>query len=158
MGSLTSAIAPIVQFGSSIASNIGSVAGFAQPFVNNAAQNRRDQAEINQLSRQINIKKAQNLLDYQATESARKSKLRAALASQRARFGGNGLDVDGGSSESVLNDLNAQSMIAGDENARSYALSNAALDEKLSNAQYLNLLDRQSRSQKTLLNALSDGF
>lgn len=154
MGSLTSAIAPIWDIGSSIASGVGSVASFVQPFVNDTAQNRRDAAELKGLETEVNAKKAQNLLDYQTTESARRAKLRAALATQRARFGGAGLDANDGSGEAVLGAMTDAADLERKGAEANLNAANAALDLKLSEAQKLNLLDRQSRTQKTILTAL----
>lgn len=154
MGTLSSAIAPILQIGSAV----GSVAGFVQPFAGNASKNARDKAEITYLTAATNAQKAQNLLRYNAAEDARRSKLRTSLAAQRAKYGGRGLDANDASPTSVLGAITADSAQEGAYNADELALNNTALDLKLAQSRQLNLLDRQSRTQKTLLNALSDGF
>lgn len=152
MGAFSSAIAPILQFGSTV----GSIASFAQPFVETQGRNASDKAEIKYLTAATNAQKAQNLLQYSAEEDARRSKLRAAIAAQRAKYGGRGLDANDATPMSVFGGMEADSAREGAYKADELELNNGALDLKLAQSKQLNLLERQSRTQKTLLNALTE--
>lgn len=111
-----------------------------------------------QLAANADAEKQKNLLDLKKSETARQSKLRAALSTQRANFGAQGVGAGSGSSEAVLQGIFEDSDIERQENAAETEAENKAIDSHLSTQTQLNLLQKQQLKQKSVLGILTDIF
>lgn len=140
---------------------MGAISSLASTVLS-ARQNAREVQAIDtrnqQLAAQAANEKQKNLLALQEKETTRVAKLKAALATQRADYGGSGVGSGAGSSEAVLSGISATSDIEGQQNRAATTLSNKSVDENLSYQTNLNLLQRQQLKQKAALNYLTNLF
>lgn len=117
-----------------------SAAMFALNLVNQQrqakAQERSAQAQANHEISQL--RQAQAIRDRQRREG-----LNRALATQRARFGAQGVGA-GGSARAVLDGLNAESTRAGADEASGVASRVADINANVLNLRRRNLLERQT--------------
>lgn len=154
MGTLTSAIAPVLNIGSAI----NSAAGFARTFVGAAQDRAEADLKYNQAQQDAAIQRQKNLVDLRNNETDRQAKLRKMVASQRAYYGGKGIGSGPGSSEAVLQGLFQESDVDRQQNQTDYNLQNAAINQNLAQSKQINLLQKQQIQQKTALSALTDLF
>lgn len=156
MGSLVSALGPILQVGSAI----GTVAGAVQPFIKNAQSQSHLKAANEQenqiLAQNISLQKEQNRLASLQAEETRRAALKRAMARQRAIFGARGSGDPSGSSEAVLLGQFQESDAERITRERSDALRDKALDQSLNQKRQSNLLEQEQQRQKNLLTSLSD--
>lgn len=153
MGSLSSVIVPIAEMG------VKTIASAGQYFVSNS-ERLRDLDNIKlknaQLSQNATAQKQSNLLTLQQKEADRLSRLRRAIATQRANFGSQGTGSVTGSSDSVFQGLNEASDIERQNNQSKTSLENAIIDQNLKNQTQLNLLQKQQLKQKAALGFITD--
>lgn len=154
MGTLTSALAPVLSIGSTLAGAVN----FAQPFIQKSNKNAESDLALRQLEQNTVLQKKQNLLSLQAAETDRREKLKRLVSAQRAAFGGGGVRSGAGSSEAVLQGLSEDSDITRQQNESQMQLDNAALDQRLAQQRQVNLLQKKQLQQKTFLNAFTDLF
>lgn len=156
MGSLVSALGPVLQVGSAL----GTVASVVQPFIKNAQSQSHAKAsgeqEIQALAQNVSLQKEQNRLASLQAEDTRRLALKRAMSRQKALFGARGTGDLSGSSEAVLlgqfQELDAERIAR----ERSDALRDKALDQSLSQRRQSNLLEQEQQRQKNLLSSLSD--
>lgn len=154
MGTLTSAIAPIMQIGSAI----NSAAGFAKTFVGASQDRAESDLKYQQSQQDAALQRQKNLVDLRNSETDRQAKLRKLVASQRAYYGGKGIGSGPGSSEAVLQGLFEGSDIDRQQNQTAYDLQNSAINQRLSQQKQINLLQKEQLREKTALSALTDLF
>ncbi len=153
MGSLSSVIAPIASFG------VKAITTAASQILPNldAYQNINNINEKNkQLAQNLALQRSSNLLSLQEKENDRVLKLRRAISTQRANFGGKGIGSAGGSAESVLQGLNEDSDVDRQINVTKYNLDNAGSDQNYHYQTQLNLLQKQQLKQKSALSFLTN--
>ena len=147
MGTLTSIIKPIAT-----------IAGFAKPFIGSAQRDSGYALAAQQAQQDAALKRQQNLLNYQSAETDRLQKLRRAIASQRARAGGQGIGDGQGSGEAVLQGINEASSIDQQQNKNNFDFANLGIGQNLNQQNNINLLQRQQLRQNTALGLLTDNF
>lgn len=156
MGSLVSALGPILQVGSAI----GTVASVAKPFIKNAQSESHEKVsgeqEIKALAQNVSLQKEQNLLASLQAEDARRLALKRAMSRQKALFGARGTGDLSGSSEAVLLGQFQESDAERITRERSDALRDKALDQSLNQKRQSNLLEQEQQRQKNLLSSISD--
>ncbi len=158
MGSLTSALAPIVQIGSALGTVANAAAPFYQDSVDRKNQKANNDLALKQAQANAAIQKEQNRLSAFQQEQDRKKALKNAMARQRAEFGGAGIGSAEGSSEAVLLGLFNESDEQRALRERITNLRNAALDLTPAQIQQRNLLQQtQSRTQDTI-NRITEYF
>jgi hypothetical protein len=104
-----------------------------------------------QLAANTNAEKQKIAADAAQAEEERKAALRRAVAKQRASFGSQGIGSSSGSSEAVLLGLFDESEDERKKREELDALKTAALDDKISQNQSLNLLQQQQLQEKQKL-------
>lgn len=153
MGSLSSVVAPIANIG------VKTIASAGQYFLSNS-ERLRDLDALNaknaQLKQSAALQKQSNLLALQQKETDRLSKLRHALSTQRANFGGKGIGSVTGSSDSVFQGLNETSDIERQNNRSKTIMDNTIIDQNLKHQTQLNLLQKQQLKQKTAMGFITD--
>ena len=154
MGAVSSVLAPVLQIGSAL----GSVAGFIQPIQAASQKNKEADLKLKQLQQETAQQKRQNLLEFQQGDAERRSRLLSLLSSQRASFGGRGIDTSSGSSRAVLEGMVESSDGDRQESATKVEAANQALDQNLARQKRLNLLQKEQLRQKTILSSISDLF
>ncbi len=152
MGSLSSVVAPLASVGAKAIGTIGS-----QIIANQGR--REERRELDRRNQQITdnaaLQKQQNLLVYNQKESDRIARLRRSIATQRAQFAGQGIGVNGGSSEAVLDGIDSLSGIERQNNQDKTVLDNSIIDNNAAYQRDLNLLQKQQLRQKSNLSFLS---
>lgn len=154
MGAISSVLTPVLQIGSAL----GTVAGIVQPYQAASQKNREADLKLQQLQQSVAQQKKQNLLAQEQSETERRAKLRSLLSSQRASFGGRGLDTSSGSSEAVLQGMLEDSDQERVSSASKVAAANQELDQQVAQQKRLNLLQKEQLRQKTLLSSISNLF
>ena len=158
MGALTTALLPILQIGSAI----GGVASLGKTLASNSVSDKQLRASNalseEQAAQRAAIERQQNQLQLLKDETDRKSALKRAVARQRAIFGGQGIGLEGGSSEAVLLGMFDESGLDGDYNRQQSALRNSAANLSLSQMQQKNLLAESNAREKNNLKYLTDVF
>lgn len=147
---------------SSALSAISTVASVAQPFYQDSL-NRKQQKAANELQLRQNSLAAANqkeLLQAQdmATETDRRTRLKRAVANQRAKFGASGIGSGDGSSEAVLFGLFDESDEERALREKTLSLRNNAIDLNSAQIQQKNLLEQAQLRQKQDLARLTDIF
>lgn len=158
MGSLTSALAPIIQIGSALGSVANAAAPFYQDSVDRKNQKASNELSLKQAQATAALQKEQNRVAALQQEQDRKKALRNAVARQRAQFGGSGIGSSEGSSEAVLLGLFNESDEQRALREQMNNLRSNALDLTPAQIQQRNLLQQtQSREQDTI-NRITDWF
>lgn len=152
MGSLSSVIAPIASFGVNTALSAGKYILSNTDKINQAKELSIRNKQIEQ---NANLQKQQNLLSLQTKETDRMSKLRRAIATQRANFGSQGVGGVTGSADSVLQGINENSDIERQSNLAKANLDNQGIEQNARTQKQLNLLQKQQLQQKSALGFLS---
>lgn len=153
MGSLSSVIAPIASMGASTLVSAGKyLVGNSDKIYDLKSLNAKNK----QAAENATLQKQQNLLAFQVKETDRLNKLRRAISTQRATFGGAGVGSATGSAEAVYQGLNESSDIERQNNQAKTAMDNRVIDQSLAFQQQQNLLQKQELKQKTALGFLSD--
>ena len=152
MGSLSSVVAPLASVGAKAIGTIGS------QIISNQGR-RQEQRELDRRNQQIAdnaaLQKQQNLLLYTQRENDRTARLRRSIASQRAKFGSQGIGSVTGSSETVLEGIENSSSLEGQDNRDRLSLDNSLIDNNATYQRDLNLLQKQQLRQKSNLSFLS---
>lgn len=154
MGTLTSALAPVLSIGSTLAGAVN----FAQPFIHQSNKNTESDLALKNLEQTTALRKKQNLLDLQNAETDRRGRLKKMISAQRASFGGAGVGAGAGSGEAVLGGFSADSDIIRQQTESKTAMDNQSLDLNLAQQRQLNLLQKRQLQQKTMLSSLTDLF
>ncbi len=156
MGSLVSALGPVLQVGSAL----GTVAGVVQPFIKNAQSQSHakvsGEQEMQAMAQNVSLQKEQNRLASLQAEDTRRLALKRAMSRQKALFGARGTGDLSGSSEAVLLGQFQESDAERITRERSDALRDKALDQSLNQKRQSNLLEQEQQRQKNLLSSLSD--
>ncbi|PZP56786.1 MAG: hypothetical protein DI586_02510 [Micavibrio aeruginosavorus] len=158
MGSLTSALAPIIQVGSALGTVANAAAPFYKDSVDRKAQKASNELAVRQAQASAALQKEQNRLSALQQEQDRKRALRNAVARQRAEFGGSGIGSADGSSEAVLLGLFNES---DDERAMRQQITNLrnnALDLTPAQIQQRNLLQQTQSREQDAINRITDFF
>lgn len=153
MGSLSSVIAPIANIG------VKTIASAGQYFLSNSERLNDLQtvkAKNAQLTQNAALQKQSNLLSLQQKETERLSRLRRAVATQRAHFGSQGIGSVTGSADNVLQGLAGTSDVERQNNQARTSMDNSIIDQNLKYQTQLNLLQKQQLKQKTALGFITD--
>ncbi len=102
-----------------------------------------------------NEKRASIALSAQTAEEDRKRALRRAVARQRSQFGAQGIGTSGGSGQAVLLGLFDESQEDKAQRKNLDALRLGAIDQNLSQARSLNVLQRSQLQQRQKVSNLS---
>jgi hypothetical protein len=152
MGSLSSVVTPLASVGAKAIGTIGS------QIISNQGR-RQEQRELDRRNQQIAdnaaLQKQQNLLLYTQRENDRTARVRRSIASQRAKFGSQGVGSVTGSSETVLEGIENSSSLEGQDNRDRLSLDNSLIDNNATYQRDLNLLQKQQLRQKSNLSFLS---
>ena len=158
MGTLTSALAPIIQIGSAL----GTVANVIQPFYkDNISANQQKQSNdlaLKQAQANAANQKELNRIAGLKEDTDRRNALRRAVAKQRANFGASGVGSADGSAEAVLLGMFSESDEERQLREQSLALRNNALDLNSAQIQQKNLLEQAQTQQKQNFARLTDIF
>ena len=156
MGTLVSAISPLLQIGSAL----GTVAGIVRPFAENAQaerhQKQADAAAERALAQNIALQKQQNKAASDQAEESRRSALKRAVSRQMAISGAKGTLSDSGSSEAVLLGQFLESDQERQSRERLDSLRDRALDQSLFQKRQTNLLEQEQKRQRNLLSSIGD--
>ena len=147
MGTMVSAVAPLLQVGASVGSALS-------PFINASQRVEKSDLGLEQARQKAVLERQKNLLDLQDAETERQARLKRLVSAQRAKFGGSGVRSGGGSSEAVLQGLFGDSDIQRQQNESDFQMGNRAIDLGVYQEQQLNLLQREQERQKALLSTL----
>lgn len=137
---------------------VGTVARYVTPLLSAGQKASSSNQDYKHAQQDAALKRQQNLLSYQKSETDRLAKLRQNLAAQRAAFGGQGIGVVAGSSEAVLDNLTSESDIARQQSKSSYDLTEKSISQSLGQQRQANLLEKQQLKQSALLGRLGDIF
>ncbi len=137
---------------------VGTVARYVTPLLSAGQKASSSNQDYKHAQQDATLKRQQNLLSYQKTETDRLAKLRQSLAAQRATFGGRGIGVIAGSSEAVLDGMTSESDIARQQNKSGYGLMEKSITQSLGQQRQANLLEKQQLKQSALLGRLGDIF
>lgn len=143
MGTLSS----VLSFGSAIGGVMTKARSVSQ-------SNSEADLKLRQYEQDAALRKKQNLLDLQNSETERRTKLKKLISAQRAQFGGSGVRSGEGSSEAVLGGLFSDSDMDRQDNETQYSLSNQSINQGVAQQRQLNLLQKEQLRQKTILNSL----
>lgn len=146
MGALVPALPTLASIGTSVATR--SLA-YKQAQENAQISARQSALRELQLRQDAELQREKIALDTQQAEKDRKDALKRSVARQRAKFGAQGIGSGAGSSQAVLLGLTEESEEERASREALDSLKEKALDQKLEQANALNVLQRTQLQERS---------